>query len=301
MANPTPVDNQGIPTAGAESLVNNAQAFQNASSGNLTFPRDLGMNGLSYWMSFSFYEYSRPMFAGNPILNDLGTIRLPLPNRMNEQQTITYEDEKMGMAMGSAINAAQSVGGSLGGAAAAAAFKSDVMQLGAAAVDSVAANKGVAAAAQFGGYAANPFLTVMFKNPQFKSHSLSWKLAPSNEQESLTLNKIINTFRFNSLPDAVAAGLLLTYPNIVQIKVSNASQDNFTYLFKPAVIKSFSVNWAPQGQPSFFGKTQAPTEVEISMEIGEIEFWLQRDYGEAKNAGRTNIDTIGRTITSLLR
>ena len=294
MANPTPASIQGPPITATGERLGNSQTFSNAGGSALNFPGDLGRANLPYWMSFSFYEYQRPTFADNPILGDKGTIRLPLPNRMNDQQGISYEIEKMGLAMGAAINKAQSDGGAGAGVAAAVAGKALGKITGA--VDAFASSPAISAAAQIGGYAANPFLTVMFKNPEFKTHSLSWKLAPTNEAESQILNNIINTFRFNALPDAVVAGLLLTYPNVVQIKVSNASAKNFTYLFKPAVVKSFTVNWAPQGQPSFFGSSQAPTVVEISLEIMEIEFWLQRDIGTPQNAGATNLSNFGSLI-----
>lgn len=83
------------------------------------------------------------------------------------------------------------------------------------------------------------------------------------------------------LPDYAGSsgGTLLTYPNIVQITISVNDPNYFTYVFKPAVIQSFNVNFAPSGQPSFFGNTRAPTEVEIQMQILEIEYWLSSDFG----------------------
>ena len=69
-----------------------------------------------------------------------------------------------------------------------------------------------------------------------------------------------------------------TYPNIVQITV-NPENGNFPYKFKPAVIENLNVNYAGAGQPSFFGSTQAPTEVEISMDLLEILLWTNQDYG----------------------
>jgi hypothetical protein len=137
------------------------------------------------------------------------------------------------------------------------------------------------------GVAINPWLTVMFKSPSFKQHALEWKLTPSNETESAKLNQIINSFKANMLPDQNGAlgGTLLTYPNIVQISVSVNNPEFFTYVFKPAVIESFSVNYTPGSQPSFFGTTKAPTEATLRLGLMEIEYWLSSDYGMQNKSG----------------
>jgi hypothetical protein len=89
------------------------------------------------------------------------------------------------------------------------------------------------------------------------------------------------------LPDQNGAlgGTLLTYPNIVQVTVSVNDPTFFTYVFKPAVIESFSVNYTPGSQPSFFGTTKAPTEVILRLGLMEIEYWLSSDYGMRNQTG----------------
>jgi hypothetical protein len=112
-------------------------------------------------------------------------------------------------------------------------------------------------------------------------------LTPSNEAESQAIYNMINTFKFNMLPDTSGAigGTLLTYPNICQISARNGKSNYWNYVFKPAVIESFNVNYAGAGQPSFFGTTKAPTAIEIRIGFQEIEFFLQRDYGTPNSAG----------------
>jgi hypothetical protein len=235
------------------------------TNGRLIFPNDLVKQ--PFWMSFSFYEYKMPsplMNQQNEYYVDKGTIRLPLPNSMVDNQQIQF----------SADSVVPSV--TLGGLA-------------------TAAGKAVGA---LSGTAMNPFLTVMFKQPTFKQHSLEWKLTPSNENESKTLNSIVNTFKYNILPDSAGAGALLSYPNIVQIRVSAADPDYFTYIFKPAVVESFSVNYTPSGTPSFFGATKAPTEVQIRLGLMEIEYWLARDYGSERDSALDSAVNAGKAIIS---
>jgi hypothetical protein len=221
------------------------------------FPSDLADS--KYWMSFSFYEYQRPTVTS--ILNgfkpevaqDQGTIRLPLPNQMIDHQDQDYDTASVG----TAISTALSMGGVRG--------------------ESLK-NAGAAALTGLGifGFSANPMMGVMYKSPTFKAHQLMWRLNPSNPNESRTLNAIINNFKYHQLPESF--GPVYKYPSLLQIAVSVNNPDTFTYVFRPAVIKSIEINFTPEGQPSFFNSTQAPTAVEIRLTIQEIELWTKQDY-----------------------
>jgi hypothetical protein len=70
-------------------------------------------------------------------------------------------------------------------------------------------------------------------------------------------------------------GTLLSYPNIANIQLF--PNDTFLYKFKPCVIESMSVNFAPANTPSFFKSTNAPVEVQLSLQLKEIEYWLNED------------------------
>ena len=249
---------------------------------SMVFPNNLST--FPFWMSFSFYEYQMPdlvnqQISGEKFLHNKGTIRLPLPNSMIDSQHVEYSKESLGLAGAAAVNAArgnfQNAGFEAGAAIASTKASTGLGAIGAgqSALAGILATQGVA---------LNPFLTVLFKSPAFKQHTLSWILAPSNENESRILNKIVTEFRKNMLPNQSGAlgGSLLTYPKIVQTTVSCNTEDFFTYRFRPAVIENFNINFTPQAQPSFFGSTKAPTSVEIRLELMEIEYWLSNDYGQ---------------------
>jgi hypothetical protein len=254
-----------------------------------------------YWMSFAFYSYKRPVFGKSMVLKDTGAIRLPLPNNMVDDQTIQYSPEEAGTVAGSALNQFAMTGNgaglasALGTGAVGAAVGVGLGRLAQAgpvgeALAGAANAKNAALLGQLAGVAVNPFLTVLFKSPQFKKHTFTWRLSPTNAKESQTLNNIITTLRYNQLPDTTGAlgGALLTYPNIVQLSVSNGGvspRSPFLFTFKPAVIENLSINFTPSSQPSFFGSTKAPTEVEIRITFLEIEFFLQRDYGAGGSGG----------------
>lgn len=281
------------------SAVNLTAVFNNnanlSPTGGLNFPSDLGSSSaFPYWMSFSFYQYTPVTFNNNVNLTDLGTIRLPLPNNMVDQQDVRFNATEMGLAIGMSMN---QVGSSnpIGGAAAA---------LGGSVVGKLANKFGGADVANLGKYplqalgaTLNPFMTVMFEAPSFKKHSFAWQLTPVSPGETQILNSIANTFKANQLPGTATGGLLLTYPSLVLIVVSNNDPNNFTYIFKPAVIESFSVNWTPAGQPSFFGSTKGPTMAEIRISLMEVEFWLNSDF-TGTTVNNITIEQLQNTITS---
>lgn len=282
---------------------------------SLVFPRNL--IDYSFYFTFNFYQYNVPLGGGqtaNPtasvVLTSLGTIRLPFPNQMVDHQDVVFAVEELGLVAGAALARFQQSGSWKDAAAGAATgLTVDALRNIGNAIPGSGGNGGNVVL-QTQGLAVNPFLSVMFKSPAFKKHAFKWKLSPVNEAESADLNTIVNTFRFNQLPSATAAfsGALLAYPNIVQVTVSGSvppefsGTSMFSYTFKPAVIESFAVNFAPNGQASMFGTTGAPTEVEINMSLLEIEYWLQNDYGiNPTTRGNATAASISQSIDNFLR
>ena len=254
----------------------------------MSFPSDL--QSYDYWLSFSFYQYRRPTFAGNPVLADQGTIKLPLPSQLLDSQGVRYSEQDLDLAVGAGLNGLS--GGSASEAAAGFAGGGAINAInGLASLAGPAGNQAVAGGLQLAGLATNPWTTIMFKGPVYRKFNLTWILTPSNEAESRSIYNMINTFKFNMLPDSSGAigGTLLTYPNICQVTARNGKSNYWNYMFKPAVIESMQVNYAGAGQPSFFGVTKAPTAIEIRLSLQEIEFFLQRDYGTPNSRGIANI------------
>lgn len=244
-------------------------------NGNLVFPTTLVQQEL--YFSFSFYKYLTPSWGGRTTgtFQDMGNVKLPMPNRMVDQQDIRFDEEKMPALLAAAR---EGVGATIQGAVGSA-------------LNSLTGGLGRFGdpALQLGGLAVNPFLTIMFKSPTFKKHQFSWKLTPIDEKESQDLNRIVDVFRYHQLPngvDGAGGNFLLGYPDIVYISVHKAQYPGsgglFSYWFKPAVLESVSVDFSPQGQPSFFTKNgagqYAPTAVELKMSLWEIEYWLKDDY-----------------------
>jgi len=265
----------------------------------LTFPSDLLRLGgpatdrdEAPYMSMRFSAYRRRSINEQPFYESQMQIRLPIPDGLVEQTNVTYNKESLGSVAGSVVDAA-----SQGVPTSFADLRSQIGQVtvgtGAAAIQTLAqsAPNALNAISALSGIAANPFQTVLFKSPEFRSHTFRWKFAPENVSETNELNNIINTFKYHSLPGISAAGgVFFSYPEILEINFRPS--DEFLYRFKPCVVESINVNFAPGSAPSFFkgtGSTRAPapTAVNIELRVQEIEIWTKADY--LRNAdGRFN-------------
>ncbi len=181
-----------------------------------------------------------------------GSIKLPMPRRINDHNTHMWSEiSATGMAAGAA-SSLTGVGGQIAGSAASIGSSVSGLQL-------------------------NPFMMMLYQRPGYKEHDLSWLLSATNEQESKTLNTIINQLKKAALPsNAALGGALWNYPNIVQVKFK---PDKFLFKFKKAAIISVTVDHTAAGTPSFY-KSGAPTVVGLTLRLKEIELWTQDNYQE---------------------
>jgi len=66
----------------------------------------------------------------------------------------------------------------------------------------------------------------------------------------------------------------LKYPKIV---VPQFHPDDYLFQMKPCAINSVQYDYNPGGNPSFFKNTGGPTQVRMTVNLTEIEYWLQED------------------------
>lgn len=256
---------------------------------DLTFPNDLidASASRNYYMTLRFVQYQRRSIFDQVFVKEQGGIRLPIPSNLVDSYSITYAEESAeNPAVGAGMEAMLKGGNSVTKTGLSGAIDK-IADVGSAALEAGGVNalskkadetlgKGAASQVlQMAGLAQNPFLTVMFKSPTFKRHQFSWKLTPNNEQESDTLNNIINALRYNILPGmGSGGGALLGYPNMCYINLN--PNEEFLYKFKPCVATEMSVNFASAGTPSFFRSTK-PVEATISISFLETEYWLREN------------------------
>jgi hypothetical protein len=130
------------------------------------------------------------------------------------------------------------------------------------------------------GSSPNPHITAIFHGVGLRTHNLSWKLSPQSNAESATLANIMNHFKAAMLPVRQNGNLTLKFPDEVDIYIAG-STDGYFYHFKRAVIQNFSANYAPDGIPSFFADSGAPTSVTFSLDILETTIHTRADYEDS--------------------
>ena len=272
-----------------------ANLFQRDS---LTFPLDLITDFNKYYMSLRFVKYTKRAISDRKRITNDGVIHLPIPNQLNDTTSLSYPNVELGPLMGSFVEAAGSSTSTpleratMGFEGAAAAASQLITGL-------PGGNEILNASSAITGLAINPFTTVVFKGPQFKTHNFSWKFFPKSKQESDRLTEIVQTIKYHILPGLLtSSGVMFEYPEMVLINIS-PSEENL-YKFKPCIIKSLNVNYAPSGGPSFFRNSlAAPTGIELKMELQEIEYFTKMDIDPRATPGSPSESLVGRILPNI--
>ena len=290
---------------------NNTNNYQ----GNYIFPNDLisTASNRNFYITFRFVKYQRRSLGNQSAINNssapasTGTIRLPLPKNLRDQMNIHYGHQGLGGLFGAGSEALTGMSGadikdkfsglvndpknfdidSLKNKVIGGAMTGGNIVAGAAGDLLKGYNNLYGATSSLTGLALNPFLTAMFENVNFKEHNFDWILTPKNEKESQDLRKIVQQFKFHSLPGLdtsmqAGGGIFFNYPDIAYVTL-NPSE--FLFELKPCVVTNIAVDYAPGVAPSFFKSLNAPTAVRLSMTLMEIEIWSQRDLNASNYTG----------------
>jgi hypothetical protein len=224
---------------------------QSASVGNLCFPTDLVTFNRPY-ITLQLAQYNRYSVSEAPIVTPDASLTLPIPIKINDVQTVTWEEQSLTSLGASVVNSIPGIGSTIGFLISE-GEKINNLQ------------------APVTGIIANPFLVMLFKTQNFKQHNLKWILAPNNSADQNSLQNIVNTLKNAMLPTYRGPGL--GYPKIC---IPYLSVGTYTYNFKPCAIDSLSVDWSAGATPAFFSD-QSPALVSLTMQLKEIELWFQGD------------------------
>lgn len=222
------------------------------ASNFVQFPSDLITGERNFYMSLQMQKYSRASVFAPPVLSLGQTLTLPIPQSLNDQTIVTWEQESLTSLAASAGSSIPAVG--------------EIMSKFGAAV-----NAAGTLAAYATGQAMNPFLVMLFKQQNFKRHIFLWTLAPQNKNDANSLQNIAYILKNGMLP--VKEGLLMGYPMLVTPYLSVGSE---SYTFKPCAILGCSIEWHGSGFPAYF-EDNSPAFATLSLSLVETELWWQGD------------------------
>lgn len=297
--------------------INNAR--NTTAQENITFPSDLLSGDQKYYIQFRFQKYQKRSLAEQATKitvttqEGIGALQLPIPNQLVDAHSANYSDGTTsfsGPGQGGALNAGIAA---LSGAAIEQGIRTtenfpstsgtiynrvidslrnntDLRTTSAGiagVIGSSALAAGLNAPGNIGnasqaiiGITTNPFMSLLYQSPNFKSHQFSWRFIPRTPDESENIRKIIRTFQYHMLPTISQNYILFGYPSMAIITL--APSDTYLYKFKPCVITSFTANYAPGNTPSFYkGGKAAPAAVEIFVNLREIEYWTAESLATA--------------------
>lgn len=241
---------------------------RNVGGGGMTFPSDLISSGREYYTEINFQNYEFATATGLGALSFGGGVKLPMPKRINDNESIIWEEFSGTQALPQLLSSGASIASTLGASTAA-----RIGQGMGGVLSGVTAGLDMAGA--FTGQAVNPFQFMMFKRPNFKEYTLSWVLAPNTRQDSDNLKDIINKCKKAALPSAGSFGGLMKYPDIAMVRFR---PDNYLFKLKPCAILGVQVDYTGAG-PSFF-KSGAPTIVTLTLQLKELQLQKKDTYVE---------------------
>ncbi|CAB4162763.1 hypothetical protein UFOVP787_109 [uncultured Caudovirales phage] len=231
---------------------------RNISNDYMTFPNDLITDNRQFYCEVNFVKYEPAMqltSSAIPVI-PAGGMRLPIPKKLNDQQILTWGELSLKdqFPISSALQIADKAG-------------------------------------IIAGITINPMLFMQFQRPNYKEFVLSWTFTADNEQESGTIRRIIEMFKYRSLPEQQFGGGILKYPDIALLKLY--PDDSFTFKFRPCAVMSVSVDYTGAGMPSFFKKNGAPTVVNLNIQLKEIQLWDKTNYGGEASGINYFDDSVG--------
>lgn len=200
-------------------------------------------------------------YVANYVPDNRSRIILPIPRKLNENQVLSWSEKSLTDIVSGfgARNRANGIANRV--------LRGRVGQLVSGAANLTRLTSAVT------GITVNPFVFIYFDRPQFKRYSLTWTLAARNQEESESIRNIVLKLKERSSP--TIARFFMRYPDIINI---GFYPDNVFGMLpmKKCVIESVGVDYTPSG-PSFFD-SNAPTLVNLTINLKEIELWEQNDY-----------------------
>lgn len=249
------------------------------------------LQSVDSYILFDLKKYQMELGAGKGNIRQ--HIALPLPSNLSEQFDMKYNDVAIGALLGDAsVRSAISSGVQAASSGKTpeertAAAKSMVSNLGDAmqkvkesalplialeAAKAISDGAGAIASQVIGGV-PNPNMALLYQSHGFRSFQFNWRLIPISPDEAKTVKKIVQWFRHAMHPSK--KGLFLEFPYQSDVYIKVKGRDLFK--IKPCVIKGFTVNYAPSGQPAFYNDGE-PLEIDISISLQETEIFTQEDF-----------------------
>lgn len=116
-----------------------------------------------------------------------------------------------------------------------------------------------------------------FKDVENRQFSFSFELVPSSSTESVIIKKIIDFFRYHSLPEYNS--ILINFPSIFEVTVHGVANELGVdyFQFKPMALKSLQVNYGDNNHMQLMVDNM-PSKVKIDLSFQEVTKPYKGDF-----------------------
>ena len=246
--------------------------------------------------------------GGDPKAKDIFTVELPIPQDINDSNTVTWGDDNMNIFMLAGISAANMALGQPGltfqraqefltGGADLSAFGLDEPTQNA--VRAAVTGKAIdvmggqirpnSAIGRASGMILNSNLELLFDSVNLRTFPFSINFSPRTPKESQMVKHIIRAFKKslnakNNSKDDTSTGLFLGSPDVFQLTYKTGTKNHqFLHKFKPMALLNMAVNHTGAGTYATYDNT-APVHTKIDLTFQELNPIFSEDYedGEGK-------------------
>jgi hypothetical protein len=258
-------------------------------------------------------KYSRPRPNSAPSKNISGSIRLPLPNQLNDQYGMDVNSNQplglLGNINGGDLNETKNRMLAAGKSAAEAyknafmsgnkgaisqlAFKTVALSPGisdlvGAVLPGVSGQQVQAFASAEAGVVRNPHLTSIFEGVRLKSYEFTWRLSPKSEAEAKKLNHMINYIKAFMHPAILqnSGGFALEYPYIANVQFEGLPAE-VTPNVNDSFITGMNIHSSSGNGVALFRDGQ-PVFVDLSLHFQEININTRESFGYGTSQSMEN-------------
>ena len=207
----------------------------------------------------------------------LGSVFLPVPGNVLDNNNVDWSSNEMDpakLALANAFFENVRDGGvdglidSAAGLAKAVGENSGDVKTGVAAALTKAATGGDILSRATGAV-INPNMELLFKGPQLRTFSITWRMSPRDYEEAEMVKKIIRMFKQSMAVKRTPSQLFLISPNTYALRWLTAGNREHSWLpkIKECALTTFSVNYTPDGNYATYENS--------SMVAYELQFGFQ--------------------------
>lgn len=258
----------------------------------MQYPENIG----KYYISLKFRQYTRPNVFQRAKLEFKGAIALPIPRNLVDGVSLDVQNNQSAGMSGVIMDSVLNIDGDKNTLGNAVSSQSGALIFSylSSKVESLSSGSSAMIGAAMG-VAPNPHMQTYFKGVNMREHSFEWIFSPRNPDESIMIQNIILALKQYSLPTFSTSGVAaLQYPYMCMIDLHPWKASAPLIKFKPALLKNMSIDYNPNGLPSFFAGTTLPTAIRLRLEFVETEYFTAEDFGR-----KPHEDGISKSIEAL--